>query len=134
MKRFLAALQIPAPTATTATFGASALDSSVAPRGDPEARLLVRFGSDLLPAAGAAFHIRIVAFRIAAIMPIVGCLGLGLHLHDILALYVNRRRRRYGNHRGIGDRRVTVSPVPISVSGRIKPGAAAVIAQTESAQ
>jgi len=116
------------------TFRVSARDGGSFRAASPEARLLVRFGSDLLPAAGAAFHIRIVAFRIAAIMPIVGCLCLGLHLHDILALYVNRRRRRYGNHRGIGDRRVTVSPVPISVSGRIKPGAAAVIAQTESAQ
>jgi hypothetical protein len=91
--------------------------------------------SDLHPTAGAAFHIGIVALRIAAIMPIVGCLGLRLHLHDILALYIDRRRRRYGNHRGIGGGRITVShPVSISVSGRIIPSAAAVIAQTESAQ
>ena len=87
------------------------------------------------PTAGAAFHIGIVAFRIAAIMPIVGCLSLRLDLHDILALYVDRRWRRYSNHRRIGDRRITVShPVSVSVSGRIIPGAAAVITQTESTQ
>ena len=91
------------------------------------------------PTAGAAFYIGIVAFRVAAIMPIVGCLGLWLDLHDFLALYVNRRWcRRYRNHRGIADRRVTVShpshPVSVSISGRIIRSAAAVIAQTKPAQ
>ena len=90
--------------------------------------------SDLYPALGTVFHVGIVAFWVAAIMPVVGCLGL-----RYFPLYVNRRCRRHRNYGRIGDRRITVShspvsiPISVSVGGGII-GSAAVITKTNSAQ
>ena len=66
--------------------------------------LLNRLGSDLQPAARAVFDVGIVAFRITAIMPIIGCLSLRLrlNLYDLwLLLDVNRWCRRHCNGRRI---------------------------------
>ena len=93
--------------------------------------------SDLYPALGTVFHVGIVAFRIAAVMPVVGCLGLRSLRY--FPLYVNRRCRRHRNYGRIGDRRITVShspvsiPISVSVGGGII-GSAAVITKTNSAQ
>ena len=65
------------------------------------AYLLSRLGSDLQPATGTVFYIRIVAFRITAIMPIIRCLSLRwlrLNLYDLwLLLDVNGWCRRHCN-------------------------------------
>jgi hypothetical protein len=99
-------------------------------------------GSNLYPAIGTAFHVGIVAFRVAAIMPVVGCLGLWLGLRHLL-LYINRWRCRYGDHWGIGSGRVAISsissvsipPIPVSISGwAIIRGAASIIAQAKATQ
>jgi hypothetical protein len=100
-----------------------------------EDRLLGGLRSDLYPALGAIFHVGIVAFRVAAVMPVVGCRGLrGLRYFP---LYVNRRCGRYSNYGGIGDRRITVSHSPVSISISVGGGiigSAAVITKTNSAQ
>jgi hypothetical protein len=96
-------------------------------------------GSNLYPALGTAFHIGIVAFRVAAVMPVVGCLGLWLGLRHLL-LYINRWRRRYGDHGGIGGSRVSVPsvsvpPIPVSISrGTIISRSASIIAQAKATQ
>jgi hypothetical protein len=96
-------------------------------------------GSDLYPALGTVFYVGIVAFRVAAVMPVVDCLGLWLGLRYLL-LYIDRRGRRYSDNRGIGRGRVAVSSIsisPISVSiggGAIIRGAASIVAQADAAQ
>jgi hypothetical protein len=96
----------------------------------------------LYPALGTVFHIGIVAFRVAAVMPVVGCLGLRLGLRHLL-LYIDWRRRGYRDNRGIGRGRVAVSSIsissisPIAVSidrGAIIRGAASIVAQADAAQ
>jgi hypothetical protein len=95
-------------------------------------------GSDLYPAFGTAFHVGIIALRIAAVMPVIGCLGLRLGLRHLL-LYVNRRRGRDCDYRGgrvaIPIPSVPVSAVPISIDrGTVICGTAAVITQAQAAQ
>jgi hypothetical protein len=99
--------------------------------------------SDLYPALGTVFHIGIVALRVAAVMPVIGCLGLLRLGLRYLLLYIDRRRRGYGDNRGIGRGRVAVSSIsissisPIAVSidrGAIIRGAASIVAQADAAQ
>jgi hypothetical protein len=75
-------------------------------------------GSNLYPAFGTAFHVGIVTFRVAAVMPVVGCLGLRLGLRHFL-LDINRGRRGNRDYRwircyGIAVPSVSISPIPIS--------------------
>jgi hypothetical protein len=99
-------------------------------------------GSDLYPAFGTVFHVGVVALRIAAVMPVVGCLSLRLGLRYLL-LYIDRRRCRHRDNRGIGCGRVAVPSIsiptipPISVSvdgGAIIGGAASIVAQADATQ
>ncbi len=84
------------------------------------------------PAIGAIFDVGIVAFRVAAIVPIISRTSLWRNLYDLLLLDINRRRCGHRNDRRIAViRRIpripaipaipAVSPIPrrIPVSGWI---------------
>jgi hypothetical protein len=73
----------------------------------------------LEPALRATFNVGIIALRIAAIVPVIRGLGLGLSLsiHHLLPLNVNRGR----SNRCCNDRRISICR-RVTVGGRITVG------------
>ena len=90
--------------------------------------LLTWLWRNLQPALRTVFHIGIVAFRISAIVPVIGTLSLWRHLHDPLLLDIDRRSGRNGDNRCISIiRRISCRRIAIR---RWIRGAAPIIAQT----
>lgn len=106
----------------------------------PNIGLLARLGCDLQPPVRAFFHVRIIPFRISAVVPIVVSLSLWLDLHDLLLLNVsgwcggshNSRsipiRLRISVIRRVPDRRIAIS-VSIAIRRWIIRRPAAIVAQ-----
>jgi hypothetical protein len=78
----------------------------------------------LQPAAGAIFDVGIIAFRVAAVMPVIRRLGLRLDLHNFLPLNIHGRWRslyRYSGGVPIPSSIPVASPIAVSspVSGSV---------------
>src|SRR5687768_12501368 len=63
--------------------------------------LLLRLGRDSQPSVRAFFHIGIITLRVAAVVPVAGCLSLRRNLHDLPLLDVYGWRRGGRNNRRI---------------------------------
>ena len=71
----------------------------------------------LQPAAGAIFNVRIIAFRVAAVMPVIRRLGLRLDLHNFLPLNIHgwwRSLYRYSGRVPIPSSIPVATPIAVA--------------------